>query len=262
MLLDGKDMGKTPVSFELDRDVFAHPNVTLMKEGLTPEKIASVKFDPVNKRPEGDPSGLADYNGGCRSINEPWLAEASTFLREEILKRGYFTPKAGPIVCMVEQNDSFVIGHDGSNEPAINTTARLNPHTGDGIVSFNFDVELEELPVIIQRALDRGIAGGGLLAQQLCELGGDFPGFAKQPAVSAEVSNVLDELLQRHQVWTDFGLELIPLPIGKGGGSLERIVQALEGDGLVFQVVVQGQRHVLAESVLRRKVGLLRLILV
>ncbi len=28
----------------------------------------------------------------------------------------------------------FVIGHDGSNEPAINTAARLNPATGNGIV--------------------------------------------------------------------------------------------------------------------------------
>ena len=53
--------------------------------------------------------------------------------------------------------------------------------TGDGIVSFNLDIELEEFPVVIQRALDRGIAGGGLLAQQLRELGGDFPGFANSP---------------------------------------------------------------------------------
>ena len=29
---------------------------------------------------------------------------------------------------------SFVIGHDGNNEPAINTAARLDPATGDGIV--------------------------------------------------------------------------------------------------------------------------------
>ena len=28
----------------------------------------------------------------------------------------------------------FVIGHDGSNAPAINTAVRLNPVTGDGIV--------------------------------------------------------------------------------------------------------------------------------
>ena len=28
----------------------------------------------------------------------------------------------------------FVVGHDGSNEPAINTAVRLNPATGNGIV--------------------------------------------------------------------------------------------------------------------------------
>jgi len=86
----------------------------LMKEGLTPDKIASVKFDPVNKIPEGFTTGLVDYDGGCRSINEPWLAEASMFLREEILKRGYFTPKARPIVCMIEQQDAFVVNYDGT----------------------------------------------------------------------------------------------------------------------------------------------------
>jgi len=29
---------------------------------------------------------------------------------------------------------AFVVGHDGNNDPAINTAARLNPATGDGIV--------------------------------------------------------------------------------------------------------------------------------
>ena len=28
----------------------------------------------------------------------------------------------------------FIIGHDGDNEPAINTAARLDPESGDGIV--------------------------------------------------------------------------------------------------------------------------------
>ncbi len=28
----------------------------------------------------------------------------------------------------------FVVGHDGMNSPAINTTARIDPDTGDGIV--------------------------------------------------------------------------------------------------------------------------------
>jgi CubicO group peptidase (beta-lactamase class C family) len=31
-------------------------------------------------------------------------------------------------------NDDFVIGHDGNNDPAINTAVRLNPTNGDGIV--------------------------------------------------------------------------------------------------------------------------------
>ncbi len=29
---------------------------------------------------------------------------------------------------------SYVIGHDGNNYPAINTTARIDPATGDGIL--------------------------------------------------------------------------------------------------------------------------------
>jgi hypothetical protein len=28
----------------------------------------------------------------------------------------------------------YVIGHDGNNEPAINTAARVDPDTGDGII--------------------------------------------------------------------------------------------------------------------------------
>lgn len=29
---------------------------------------------------------------------------------------------------------NFVFGHDGANEPAINSTARINPATGDAII--------------------------------------------------------------------------------------------------------------------------------
>ncbi len=36
----------------------------------------------------------------------------------------------------------YIIGHDGNNEPAINTAARLNPLTGDGIVVFETGSEL------------------------------------------------------------------------------------------------------------------------
>ena len=40
----------------------------------------------------------------------------------------------GTMLFVRNDDGGFVIGHDGSNEPAINTTARLNPVTADGIV--------------------------------------------------------------------------------------------------------------------------------
>ncbi|MBA7681088.1 GTP 3',8-cyclase [subsurface metagenome] len=84
----------------------------LAKEGLTPDKIPMVKFDPVMNGAKDD-TLPAVYKGGCTSINEPWIGEAAAFLREEILKRGYNTLKIMPITCMVEKADSYVVNFDG-----------------------------------------------------------------------------------------------------------------------------------------------------
>jgi len=84
----------------------------LMERGLTPEDISSVKFDPVTKERTG--TAPADFHGGCETINEPWLFEASLFLREEIMKRGFRTWKIRPTICMMNMKGSMVIGHDGS----------------------------------------------------------------------------------------------------------------------------------------------------
>lgn len=40
----------------------------------------------------------------------------------------------GTMLYAPNNDGDFIIGHDGSNEPAINTTARLDPATGDGFV--------------------------------------------------------------------------------------------------------------------------------
>jgi len=40
----------------------------------------------------------------------------------------------GVMLFAPNNQDDFIIGHDGSNEPAINTAARLDPTTGDGII--------------------------------------------------------------------------------------------------------------------------------
>jgi len=84
----------------------------LAKEGLTPDRIPMVKFDPVMNGPAHDTLPTV-YRGGCTSINEPWIGEAAAFLREEILKRGYNTLKITPMTCMVEKTDSYVVNFDG-----------------------------------------------------------------------------------------------------------------------------------------------------
>lgn len=84
----------------------------LEEVGLTPEKVMSVKFDPVMKPQNGN--SISNYKKGCMSVNEPWLIEADVFLRKEILMRGYVTPPLLPGRCMVEIDDSFVINMDGT----------------------------------------------------------------------------------------------------------------------------------------------------
>jgi uncharacterized protein len=84
----------------------------LLSEGLAPDRISRVKFDPVMKTPDEDLS-LPEQRSGCISVNEPWLSDASVQLREEILKRGYATLPLMPITCMVEIKDSYVVNYDG-----------------------------------------------------------------------------------------------------------------------------------------------------
>ena len=59
-------------------------------------------------------AGLRDFSIGCASPNEPWLVEASIFLRREILVRGFDTPKPKISACMVEFDDDVVINWNGS----------------------------------------------------------------------------------------------------------------------------------------------------
>ncbi|MBN1931759.1 MAG: geopeptide radical SAM maturase [Desulfobacterales bacterium] len=84
----------------------------LLNEGLGPEKIAALKFDPVMKLSRQS-SSITTFKGGCISINEPWIVKADMLLREAILKRGYYTPKPSPMVCMIENTNAYVVNFDG-----------------------------------------------------------------------------------------------------------------------------------------------------
>lgn len=84
----------------------------LIAVGLSPDKLRSVAFNPVIKTIGGP--ALPDFKTGCDCANEPWLFEASLFLREETLKRGFTVPKPGPAGCMVEFANDLVVNMDGA----------------------------------------------------------------------------------------------------------------------------------------------------
>jgi len=84
----------------------------LINEGLTPDKLALVQFAPVMRRSERVLSPM-EFNDGCMSMDEPWLMDASLFLREEIMKRGFRTPGVKPSFCLIESRNSYVVNHDG-----------------------------------------------------------------------------------------------------------------------------------------------------
>lgn len=84
----------------------------LISEGLSPEKFLIVKFDPVVK--PGKRSALPEFRDGSESINEPWIFRATLFLREEILTRGFKTPKILPSPCMIGLTNDVVVNYDGT----------------------------------------------------------------------------------------------------------------------------------------------------
>jgi uncharacterized protein len=83
-----------------------------LAEGLTPDKLSLVMFAPVTKT-LGEYK-MPEFSEGCNSIDEPWLVEAAQYLREEILRRGFKTPKVAPAICMIENEDFVVVNHDGT----------------------------------------------------------------------------------------------------------------------------------------------------
>ncbi|HUL00669.1 MAG TPA: geopeptide radical SAM maturase, partial [Nitrospirota bacterium] len=110
----------------------------LSENGLTPDRIPIVKFDPVIS--ESSEFAPPDFHDGCESPNEPWIAEATLFLREEILRRGYRTQKIMPIPCMVELINSFVVNYDGTLYKCPGMIGRKNCCIGnvtDGLIDYN-----------------------------------------------------------------------------------------------------------------------------
>lgn len=84
----------------------------LLERGITPERLGYILFTPIT--PPAVEAGIGDLSMGCACSSEPWLVEAGLYLREEILKRGFATPRPKLSACMVEFESELVIGWDGS----------------------------------------------------------------------------------------------------------------------------------------------------
>lgn len=84
----------------------------LLEKGLTPDRISSVQFDPVMS--ETGEFAPPDFHGGCMSFDEPWVVDASVFLREAIFKRGFRTQMLTTVTCAVELRENLVVNFDGA----------------------------------------------------------------------------------------------------------------------------------------------------
>ena len=84
----------------------------LLQEGVAPDRLSAVGFFPVFPKSDGSVSG--ECNSVCAACDEPWMIEASLFLRGEILRRGFAAPKARMAGCMIEFDNDIVVGYDGS----------------------------------------------------------------------------------------------------------------------------------------------------
>ena len=80
-------------------------------EGLTPDIIKGVKFDPVTAANKS--FTIRYYADWCMSINEQWVIEASLLLREAIMKRGFRTPLIKSYRCMIEGQNYFAVNYNG-----------------------------------------------------------------------------------------------------------------------------------------------------
>jgi uncharacterized protein len=84
----------------------------LRERGLGPEKIPNITFHPAMSI--DDAVVGQEFTSGCATSSEPWLAEASLFLRDSLLQRGYKVPKMTPSPCMVDIEQAVMVNYDGT----------------------------------------------------------------------------------------------------------------------------------------------------
>jgi len=81
-----------------------------LDHGITPKSLGNVQF--ASAMQVKDTVSATDFSG-CAATSEPWLAEAAVYLRGEVKKRGYKTPKIVPSPCAVDVDEAFTVHYNG-----------------------------------------------------------------------------------------------------------------------------------------------------
>lgn len=101
----------------------------LTEQGVGPDRLERVLFNIVMKIT--DEFSQPEFTGGCASVNEPWVVDASLFLRQEAMRRGFYVPQIRPEVCMICAEDGLAIGHNGDIYKCLPLVGREGFKVGD-----------------------------------------------------------------------------------------------------------------------------------
>jgi uncharacterized protein len=108
--------------------------------GLTPDKIETVKFNPVTGESVG--YGSADFHEGCLSVNEPWFFDASIYISDEIRSRGFRMPRSiSPGVCSLDMKDNYLVNYNGDIYKCPSLVGREEFKVGDLITGIKYKTQ-------------------------------------------------------------------------------------------------------------------------
>lgn len=100
-----------------------------LAEGITPNRVKQVQFYPAMQ--VNDRYANPEFTSGCCSATEPWLIEASLFIREELGRRGFPLAKMTPTPCMVDIDAAVMVNHDGGLYKCITMAGHSGYACGD-----------------------------------------------------------------------------------------------------------------------------------
>ncbi len=116
---------KLATFYGVDSEPATHYRFTALAAASLYTSVSDLtRFIQAHLRLGGEPVGRAVLEP--ETIQEMWRPHAS--------QMGQDIWGLGTILYASNNEGGFVVGHDGNNEPAINTAARFNPKTGNGIV--------------------------------------------------------------------------------------------------------------------------------